>query len=57
MKADRDGEGRIDDMVLPLKRTTFTTTRVLEFFSEKELNVGWLPATRMLRTPWGLVHK
>ena len=47
MKADRDGEGRIDDMVLPLKRTTFTTSRVLEFFSEKGLNVGWLPATRI----------
>ena len=26
-------------MAIPLKRTTFTTNRVLEFFSEKELNM------------------
>ena len=31
--------GRIDDVAIPLKRTTFTTNRVLEFFSEKELNM------------------
>ena len=26
-------------MAIPLRRTTFTTSRVLEFFSEKELNM------------------
>ena len=26
-------------MTTPLRRTTFTTNRVLEFFSEKELNM------------------
>ena len=33
-------------MAMPLRRTTFTTKRVLEFFSEKELNMqlGHSPA-------------